>query len=310
MSNPSPKTSIFFYVPVIFVTAYVLVWIFTHNFSEGVLVGKVTPPPAEGRKIKAEVDLRALAKDAGMAAKGKTLFMTNCASCHGASGKGDGDRAASLNPKPRNYTSEKFKFGDDIHSIYETLQKGSPGTSMPSFGLLPKEDVMAMAHFVRTMVPAPTATTDEIINRFPEVQAGSAAPVAGAPAAAAVADTNKRIPIALAMLDLAKAQTPPAQVRKVDVNSPGGQIYTHRCAMCHGSYGEGAKWKMLAVAPYRYESTGGLLNPAASWFNDRKLFGQIVTTGLPGELMPGSGTLSAHDVDELYSFVKSLSPGH
>jgi mono/diheme cytochrome c family protein len=306
MSGPSQKTSVFFYVPVILLTAWLLAWIFAHNFGEGMLVGKNTPPPAEGKKVKAEVDLRALAKDAGSAAKGKTLFMTNCASCHGTTGKGDGDRAASLNPKPRNYTNEKFKFGDDIHSIYETLQKGSPGTSMPSFGLLPKDEVMAMAHYVRTLVPAPTASTDDIINKFPEVKADASAPVAAA--TTMVADTNKRIPISLAMLSLAQPVAKAAGVRKVDVNSPGGHLYTQKCATCHGSYGEGAKWKTLAVSPYRYEFTAGLLTPQAPWFNDRKQFGEIVTTGLPGDLMPGHGTFSAHELDELHSFVRSLSP--
>lgn len=305
MSAPTPKTSVFFYVPVILFTAFVLYWVFSHNFMEGEIVGKTTPPNPD-RKVskKVQVDLRALAKDAGLAAKGKTLFMTNCSSCHGTTGTGDGDRAASLNPKPRNYTTEKFKFGDDIYSIYETLQKGSPGTSMPSFGLLPKDDVIAMAHFVRALVPNPTATTDEIVNKFPEVVGGGAT----AATASAPADTNKRIPIALAMLDVMKPMVKASAVRKVDTNSPGGKIYTQKCASCHGAYGEGRTWKVLAVAPYRYEATGGLLTPNAAWFSDRKLFGELVVNGLPGDLMPGNGTLSMREVDELHNFVRSLSP--
>ena len=37
-----------------------------------------------------------------------------------------------LNPPPRNYKTEPFKFGNDIVSLHNTILKGSPGTSMPS----------------------------------------------------------------------------------------------------------------------------------------------------------------------------------
>ena len=61
------------------------------------------------------------ASAAGDAAKGKTLFETNCASCHGTSGKGDGPVGAALpEPKPRDFTTGAFK--------YDTDKDGTPGT--------------------------------------------------------------------------------------------------------------------------------------------------------------------------------------
>ena len=45
----------------------------------------------------------------GNTASGKKLAETNCASCHGASGKGDGPAAAALNPKPADWTSAKVQ---------------------------------------------------------------------------------------------------------------------------------------------------------------------------------------------------------
>lgn len=48
------------------------------------------------------------------AAAGKAMFVkTNCNSCHGMEGKGDGPVAAALDPKPRNYTVGDFKFDAD-----------------------------------------------------------------------------------------------------------------------------------------------------------------------------------------------------
>ena len=48
------------------------------------------------------------------AAKGKEVFVkTNCNSCHGMTGKGDGPVAAALDPKPRDYTKGDFKFDAD-----------------------------------------------------------------------------------------------------------------------------------------------------------------------------------------------------
>jgi len=52
----------------------------------------------------------ALAADA---AAGKTIFTTNCASCHGESGKGDGPVGAALQPPPRDFTVGDFKFDTD-----------------------------------------------------------------------------------------------------------------------------------------------------------------------------------------------------
>jgi mono/diheme cytochrome c family protein len=47
-------------------------------------------------------------------AAGKELFVkTNCNSCHGLEGKGDGPVAAALDPKPRNYVQGDFKFDAD-----------------------------------------------------------------------------------------------------------------------------------------------------------------------------------------------------
>jgi len=57
---------------------------------------------------------------AGDPAKGKIIFTTNCASCHGESGKGDGPVGAALNPHPRDFTKAEFKF--------DAAKDGKPGS--------------------------------------------------------------------------------------------------------------------------------------------------------------------------------------
>ena len=42
-------------------------------------------------------------------AKAHEMFATVCAMCHGATGQGDGQAAAALNPKPRNYTDAAWQ---------------------------------------------------------------------------------------------------------------------------------------------------------------------------------------------------------
>ena len=57
---------------------------------------------------------------AGDAAAGEVIFVTNCATCHGTSGKGDGPVGKALTPTPRDFTTGDFKFDTD--------EDGTPGT--------------------------------------------------------------------------------------------------------------------------------------------------------------------------------------
>ena len=59
---------------------------------------------------------------AGDAAAGEVIFVTNCATCHGTGGKGDGPVGAALNPPPRDFTQGDFKFDTD--------NDGKPGTDV------------------------------------------------------------------------------------------------------------------------------------------------------------------------------------
>jgi len=76
--------------------------------------------------------------------------------CHGVSGDGAGPTAEYLNPLPRDYRNGIIKFtstgptlSPNRDDLYRVVKLGVPGTYMPSFMLLPDDDVKAIAEYVR-----------------------------------------------------------------------------------------------------------------------------------------------------------------
>ncbi len=57
---------------------------------------------------------------AGDADAGKATYMTNCQSCHGDTGKGDGPVGAVLQPPPRDLSKGDFKFDTDSDGKFGT----------------------------------------------------------------------------------------------------------------------------------------------------------------------------------------------
>ena len=98
-----------------------------------------------------------------MVENGKTLYTTNCASCHGDEGRGNGVAAVALNPAPRNfYDAEGWKNGRDFNGIYKTLQEGIAGGGMIAYDFLPIEDRIAIIHYVRTMTDFPEISEESV----------------------------------------------------------------------------------------------------------------------------------------------------
>lgn len=80
--------------------------------------------------------------------KGGKLYGQLCASCHGATGGGDGPAAKGLDPEPIAFTDVDRANARSLMALYQVTSQGVEGTSMASFGSLPEEDRWALAYFV------------------------------------------------------------------------------------------------------------------------------------------------------------------
>jgi cytochrome c553 len=65
--------------------------------------------------------------DRQAAADASRIFHTLCITCHGESGKGDGSAAATLNPKPRNYTDKAWQAKTSDDQIKQIILLGGAG---------------------------------------------------------------------------------------------------------------------------------------------------------------------------------------
>jgi len=296
-----------FWLIIIVVATTLVGWLFFYGYQRGVSVGQRTPQKEKPVSQTAQIDMAKLRiPTPEMIAKGKQLFLVNCASCHGPEGKGDGERAAELNPKPRNYHTEKFKFGAAPLQIYNTITNGSPGTSMPAFVLLPAEDRWALVHFVRTQIPNPPDDSPEEIAKL-GAGAATTTTVTTTTALTTTA-TGPRIPIILAMQKIAEPEIQPKIIKGVVPSEKGKYLYQKYCASCHGPSGEGTYSAQFTTAyTSSYVTTKSLINPKAGWVKDKKAFTKIIVEGLPGRLKPGLGTLTKAQLDELYNYVKMLA---
>ncbi len=81
-------------------------------------------------------------------AAGKKSAETNCITCHGASGKGDGVAAAALTPKPADWTSAKVKADPDGVLFCKMSNGRGP---MPPWKHLPEKERWDLVSYIRSL---------------------------------------------------------------------------------------------------------------------------------------------------------------
>lgn len=84
--------------------------------------------------------------------QGRALYQRHCADCHGPEGRGDGQQATSLSPRPGNLISAQTSAKSD-QELMKIIAKGRPRTAMTgSEGRLSTEEQAAVLAYVRSLV--------------------------------------------------------------------------------------------------------------------------------------------------------------
>ena len=94
--------------------------------------------------------------------EGRTIYERHCAGCHGAEGRGDGQEATSLSPRPGNLISAQTSAKSD-QELLRIIDKGRPRTAMAGWAdrLSPEEQGAVLAYirslvkFTRSATPLP-----------------------------------------------------------------------------------------------------------------------------------------------------------
>jgi len=105
---------------------------------------------------KATIASEPAADDASVE-RGRALFATTCASCHGARGVGDGpssrtlrdDRSAVI--RPRDFTTGVFRSGSTPEDVFIRVKTGLSGTPMPGFTTYKDEQIWDLVHFILSL---------------------------------------------------------------------------------------------------------------------------------------------------------------
>ena len=82
---------------------------------------------------------------------GKALYEENCVICHGARGRGDGEAAAGLKPKPRNLAEPTIQAQSDGELFWKITEGRG---NMPDWRNLPEKERWSLVHFLRALAGA------------------------------------------------------------------------------------------------------------------------------------------------------------
>jgi cytochrome c oxidase cbb3-type subunit 2 len=151
---------------------------------------------------------------------GGEVYSQHCAACHGANGDGNGPASVWLYPRPRDFSAGLFKIkstpGQSLptdQDLLESVTRGLPGSSMPSFSYLSERERQDVVDYVKELT-AYTDASGKRVNRFVE------ASVNGALA------TPVQVP-----------SEPAAGIQELTL---GRQMYQKmQCTLCHGETGAG-----------------------------------------------------------------------
>lgn len=215
--------------------------------------------------------------------KGHFVFEKHCVTCHGKSGRGDGEMAKDVKIKPRNFRLGVFKYrstpmgflptDDDLK---RTIKNGVSGTMMPIFSTLSDSDLTAVIAYIKGL--SPRWKDPNLVAEAIEIQ----------PPPTWFEDTAQAVIRAKA----------------------GGTTFATHCANCHGKSGkgDGPASKTLMDISGKPIPPADLTNPAHhSGPTPGDLF-RTIAMGLDGTPMTGNlDSLGTDKIWELIAYIQSLT---
>ncbi|MBI4464272.1 MAG: c-type cytochrome [Acidobacteria bacterium] len=214
---------------------------------------------------------------------GKQTYDRNCAPCHGLNGDSQGPAAYLLYPKPRDFTTVRYRlvstwdFTPADEDLFRTISRGMPGSAMPSWAHLTEETRWGLVHYIKSFAKRPLEIGPDHQPQGPTDSPSGRVEVPPEP-----------------------SYTPAAEAR-------ARELYAKNCANCHGPTGRGD-------GPEKQEDSEGLpVRPrdlSAGIYKGSPEPQEVykrITAGLPGSPMPSHPHLYGEDAWHLVHFVRSMS---
>ncbi len=239
-----------------------------------------------------------VAADPAEHARAATLFTRHCAACHGPRGAADTVLVQYLRPAPRDFAAGVFHLVSTANGIptdtdlLRTLERGLPGSTMPSFDWLPEEDLRGLVRYVRHLA---------IEGRAYHLLADARA----AGRSLSVADAQARA--TRAMQPGPEIGVPNATANDAATLAAGRAVYAARCAACHGPEGKGFGDETTPLAKgglaWPRDFSAGVLKGGAS----AHAIAMRVRAGMPAAGMPAID-LPDEETAAVVAYTRSLIP--
>lgn len=218
-----------------------------------------------------------------LVATGKQIYAQQCAACHGNEGRGDGEAAYLLYPKPRDFVAARYRLvstWDRVptdQDLFDTISRGMPGSAMPSWEHLPADQRWGLVYYIKSLAEKPL-----------EIKA-------------------QKMPAADGSGGEGIIQVPKAPPFDAAARARALELYKDACASCHGdtARGDGTQEQRDDEGfPTRpRDLTAGIFKGTP---DPIALYRHIVA-GIPGSPMPMSDWAYGDDAWHLVNYVRSLS---
>jgi cytochrome c oxidase cbb3-type subunit 2 len=210
----------------------------------------------------------------------KSDYRRYCAGCHGDLGDGNGENAAWLDPKPRDFTIATFKCRSTLtgtlptdDDLYNTIARGLTNSNMPIWNTFSKQQRADLVAYIKTFSP-----------RWEKEKAGDPIKIPAEPAVT------------------------------IESISHGKALFTKlECWKCHGPQGKGdgpsaatlTDSKDQPIRPYNF-AAGGDDSRFKCGSTNQDIY-KIFITGVDGTPMPSfADVIQPNDAWDLVHFLRTL----